>query len=41
MSQLTTMATSSGAERCFKCPYHATVMKVLVNRTGFVGGRIR
>jgi hypothetical protein len=32
MSQLTTMAATSGAERCFKCPYHATVIKLFDTR---------
>jgi len=27
------MAPMSGAERCFKCPYHANVMKVLETKS--------
>ena len=29
ISQLTMMTVPSGAERCFRCPYQANVMKVL------------
>jgi hypothetical protein len=32
-SQLTTMASTMGAERCFRCPYQATVMKAFERKS--------